>query len=166
MCRLAGSTPYDVTCSFTESEMNPKNIMQIAAASSMRSNSSKRTLAVALAEKFLWQIFLTEEWDYVFKSDRVPKFPIMPHKLSFVPTLVVWRDDQQVSGDDKLVVYSEPAANGTVILGMMKVLDDGIECWYPNSVSFEIAILDAHKARACGTSMLVIPPIKVWHLND
>ncbi len=134
-----------------------------AVAKSLRSTSSRRPIAVALAEKFFWQIFLTDEWDHVFKSDRVPKFPIMPRELSFCPTLVVWRDDKQVLGDDKLVVYYEPAINSTVILGMQKEKEGDTEFWYLNSVLFDVKILDKHKAQACGASVLVVPPIKVWY---
>lgn len=147
--------------------MNRNNkLMPLAIASSIKSTTQKRPTAVALAEHFRSQIFYTDTWDHVFLSDKVPRFPILPRELSFVPTLVIWKDGKQVSDDSKLVTFIETNINSTVILGMRKEVTDYHEHWYPNSVCFEVKILNLQKVAECGASMLVIPPTKVWYKNN
>ncbi len=147
--------------------MNRNNkLIPLAIASSIKSTTQKRPTAVALAEHFRSQIFYTDIWDHVFLSDKVPRFPILPRELSFVPTLIFWKDHKQINGDDKLVAFIETSVNSTVILGMRKEMLDGTEYWYPNSACFEVHILDIRKATECGASMLVIPPIKVWQKDS
>lgn len=147
--------------------MNRNNkLMPLAVASSIKSTTQKRPIAVALAEHFRSQIFYTDIWDHVFLSDKVPRFPILPRELSFVPTLIFWKDHKQISGDDKLVAFVETSVNSTVILGMRKEIVGDSEWWFLNSVCFEVKILNLQKAAKCGASMLVIPPIKAWNKND
>lgn len=132
----------DETCSLMESEM-----------------SSRFPLAVALSEKFLWEVFLTDKWHncLIRNSSGVDYFL---YELSFCPTQRYWRDDRQVSGDDKIIVYAEPNNSSTVIVGMRKEYAGEQELWYPNSISMDVLILKK-RLNFSGDARFLSSPTKV-----
>ena len=118
--------------------------------------SSKFPLAVALSEKFLWEVLLTDKWHKSFIRDITGRDYFL-FDLSFCPTQRYWRDDHQIDGDDKVVVYVEPSTTSTVIIGMRREYLDEQELWYPNSISMDILILSKKKSYIGLTRFISFP---------
>lgn len=123
------------------------------------STAQRRPIAVALANRFLWQLLLTDTWDHVFLGD----INVFPRELSFCPTKDVWKDGAQIEGDTKLISYFEYSIGSCVILGMMRDRCEGVELWYPNSIVLDMRILRKDLVDRHGSPRLITPPIKVWN---
>ena len=128
--------------------------------------TARRPTAVALANKFLWELLLTNKWDHIFLGDENTGLSVFPREISFCPTKDVWTDGSQAEGDSKLISYfeySEYSISSCVIVGMRKEFVDGTELWYPNSVLLDMRLLAQDLILRHGSSLVATPPLKVWY---
>lgn len=144
MCRLISLTLYDVTCSLTENAM-PQLV--------------KFPIAVALSEKFLWEVMLTNTWDHLFLGDENTGLPVLPREISFCPTERSWCE---ATNGGKIIYYSEPSTHSIVTVGMRKETVDDVSLWYPDHIYFHIEVVDTRLHKKTG-SRLVTPSFSVWH---
>ncbi len=125
--------------------------------------TARRPTAVALANKFLWELFLTDKWDHIFLGDENTGLSVFPREISFCPTKDVWMDGSQIEGDSKLISYFEYSICSCVIIGMRKEFVDGAELWYPNSVLLDMRLLTQDLILRHGSTLVATPPFKVWY---
>jgi hypothetical protein len=125
--------------------------------------TARRPTAVALANKFLWELLLTNMWDHIFIGDENTGLGVFPREISFCPTKDVWTDGSQVEGDSKLISYFEYSVGSYVIVGMRKEFVDSVELWYPNSIQLEMRLLTQDLILRHGSNLVATPPLKVWH---
>jgi hypothetical protein len=125
--------------------------------------TTRRPTAVALANKFIWELLLTNKWDHIFLGDENIGLSVFPREISFCPTKDVWTDGSQVEGDSKLISYFEYSIGSCVIVGMRKEFVGSVELWYPNSVLLEMRLLTQDLILRHGSNLVATPPLKVWH---
>jgi hypothetical protein len=118
-------------------------------------------MSVALAEKFLWEVFLTEKWDHIFLGDENTGLPILPRQLSFCPTKRSWESGHGL--DACTVTYLEPSINSRVTIGMHYEKEDEVPgLLWPSSISFDVSILNIPLTQQLCIQKLVTPKIMVW----
>lgn len=119
-------------------------------------------MTVALAEKFLWEVFLTEKWDHLFLGYENIGLPILPRQLSFCPTKRSWEsgpDDEPCT-----VTYLEPNINSRVTVGMRYNEKSEVPgLLWPGSISFDVSILNIPLAQKLGIEKLITPKMQVWY---
>lgn len=125
--------------------------------------TTRRPIAVALANRFLWELLLTDKWDHIFLGDENRGLTVLPKEISFCPTNDSWRDGSQIEGDSKIISYSEPSIGSCVIIGMKREFVDKKEFWYPNSVLLEMRLLTEELVLRHGSNLVATPPLKVWN---
>ena len=125
--------------------------------------ATRRPTAVALANKFLWELLLTNKWDHVFLGDENTGLNVLPREISFCPTKDVWTDGSQVEGDSKLISYFDYSTDSCVIIGMRKEFIGDTELWYPNSVLLTIWLSTQDLILRHGFDLVDTQPLKVWH---
>jgi hypothetical protein len=123
----------------------------------------RRGIPVALAEKFFWEVFLTEQWNHIFQ-----KQPLLPHQMKGVcPTERQSWAGKQCEGDLVVVRFLEECGdtNSVVTIGMrgecMEERHPEIYLWYPNSLTIDILIHEKRLWDIAG-SRLQIPTTLVW----
>lgn len=128
-------------------------------------------IAVALAEKFLWEVLLTSKWDHVFEGA-----PILPRELSFCPTVRNVGDVHQRSRKTKeletvkSVSFQEPSIKAMVLVYMAPETFDGNTVWIPDMVGLNLPILDKATQERLGYSaisceMLPVDPLPQYLKN-
>lgn len=126
------------------------------------STTCKFPLTIALAEKFLWEVLLTEKWDHIFLGDENTGLPVLPRQLSFCPTKRSWESSDNIEACT--VTYLEPSISSRVTIGMRYGTEDEAPgLLWPSSISFDVSILDLSLAQQLGIEKLVTPKILVWH---
>jgi hypothetical protein len=119
-------------------------------------------MTVALAEKFFWEVFLTEKWDHLFFGDENTRLPILPRQLSFCPTKRSWESGSGVEACT--VTYLEPNIDSRVTIGMRYGKENEAPgLLWPYSVSFDVSILNRPLAQKLGIEKLLTPKIRVWY---
>lgn len=124
----------------------------------------KFPIAVALAEKFLWQVFLTTMWDHLFEENptfQTTALPILPNKLSFCPTSRVWREIPCHGRPVKEIDFREPSIRAHVQVRMKR--SSLSEPYRPSTITFDIPVLDGHRAHNAGVERLKTDTVIVWH---
>lgn len=125
-----------------------------------RITRSKQPLAVALAEKFAWEVFLTDKWDHLFASHNMP----LPRKIaSFCVTSKAWCRGQQLDGDERLVHFEENSMHTEVTVGMRpgKGPFEVSGAWYPNSIAMYVPFIYKGDVERFGGTHLVTEAIRV-----
>jgi hypothetical protein len=121
--------------------------------------SCKIPMTVALAEKFLWEVFLTEKWDHIFFGDENNRLPILPRQLSFCPTKRSWGKEEGVACS---VTYIEPNIDSRVTVRMRYSREDEVlGLLWPDSISFDVSILNIPLRQQLGIEKLTTSKIKV-----
>lgn len=119
--------------------------------------SGHRPLPAALAEKFLWEVLLTDKWNHLFEE----KFPIFPKQLNFCPTKRTW--GRGLNEDIYAVIFEEENRWGSrVVVGMRaNKPNERAGLLWPASISLDIFILDKRISARVGFERFVTPRIVV-----
>ncbi len=112
--------------------------------------------ALAQADKFLWEVFLTDKWDHVFRNANpnhgVIHFPILPRYVPFCPTSRVYTEYERpklpsIARDAfdtekaRGVSYSDSNKEKVSIV-MVKDIIAKTELWCPGSILFNFPATD------------------------
>lgn len=93
------------------------------------------------AEKFFWELFNSEKWDYLFNQK------VLPRNIPIVPSRRSWFDISGRSTKEQIqVIYSDESLSSSVTIGMKKVTSGRVSTWCPDSVTFDICIIVKNKA--------------------
>lgn len=125
-------------------------------------NIQSFSTAEALAEKFFWQMMLTDTWDHLFAGDpdgESFKMSLRPREALFHPSQR-WTSkavDRLIGNDVERVFAGD---RSRVMVGMCKEEVFGPDLWYPNSVRLEL-FLSGDLAKKYG-QLVSSPILKVW----
>lgn len=98
----------------------------------------KFPISVALAQKFLWEVFLTEKWDHLFREGVQP-LTLMPREASpFCPTEISWEETEHLDGYKlKTITFSAPQTREYVFVLMRGLRIEESVLWYPNGIKLD-----------------------------
>lgn len=133
----------------------------------------KFTFALALAEKFLWEVFLTKKWDHVFRNKnpehQILDFPVLPRELSFCPTERFCMEFNQRSreGDGfesaRMIQYKDRELGASVYVFMGQDVPGKTTLWSPYLITFDrLPILDKKIVDRIGYSGISATDIPIW----
>lgn len=133
----------------------------------MEQTEYAKPVQVALAEKFFWEIFLTDKWDYLFKNSKI--LPRQTH--NHAPRIITWGAGEYVKGDTEVVhlIEANGADTSMVTIGMQVEpgtrhnSNGGKYPWHPNSVKIDVYLHPDDQAEF-NASRLVIPITKVFFI--
>lgn len=104
----------------------------------------KLPISVALAQKFVSEVFLTDKWDDLFKKENHPNvgdkpLPVMPRIASpFCPTEISWEDTEEVDEMKyKMVTFSAPQTREYVFVLMRGETVDNTVLWHPHNLRLD-----------------------------
>lgn len=98
----------------------------------------KLPLSVALAQKFVSEVFLTDKWDHLFRGGEKP-LTLMPREASpLCPTEISWDETQHLDGYKlKVVTFSSPQTREHVFVTMRGFRIEESVLWYPNGIKLD-----------------------------
>ncbi len=112
----------------------------------------KLPISVALAQKFVSEVFLTDKWDFIFRGGEKP-LTLMPRDASpLCPTEISWEDTEYLEGNKlKVVTFSCPQTREYVFVVMRGVRVEETVLWYPSVLKLDnILVHDQKLARKHG----------------
>jgi hypothetical protein len=115
---------------------------------------------VALAEVFLWQVFLSEKWNHLFVGPGSAGLQVLPQQLSFVPNKRKW--GRGLSNDLFTVIYEEGSFSRVTVGMRANREDERPGLLWPGTVKFEVLIFSKDLVSELGTEKIVTEPITVW----
>ena len=110
---------------------------------------------VALSEKFLWQVLLTNQWNYLFQGSPC-YWSVFPCQLSFCPRERVWHEtNPQGKHEYKRVIYRQETTKSQVVVTMFQDHSMTARSWFPALISIDLLVLDMQLQEFCGERIIV-----------